>query len=228
MKKSRTRNLITQLQISAWYMKNNCWIYIFLAIVFMVLLPLCGIIFRKNLALDDYSLIYGYLIYIATTCVSVFGIVPILMYLHSTYHLKSGECVRLMSGWREKYQCRIWYLMMAVMLSELMLILGITYRRGVPKSDIIKDYVSLLVIVWVLYGATHFLTYLLKNVYFTFMLIELYSIMFGILKVGMDSVWNIYALQSLDGTVWMIDVILYICLGISFEVLIDILELFWI
>lgn len=114
--------------------------------------------------------------------------------------------------------------MMAVMLSELMLILGITYKRGIPKSDIIKDYVSLLVIVWVLYGATHFLTYLLKNVYFTFMLIELYSIMFGILKVGMDSVWNIYALQSLDGTVWMIDVILYICLGISFEVLIDILD----
>lgn len=220
MKKSRTRNLKMQLQISAWHIKNNCWIYIFLAGVFMVLLPLCGIIFRRNLAENDYILIYGYLIYITTTCVSVFGIVPLLMYLHSTYQLKSGECIRLMPGWKETYQCRIWYLMMAGMLSELMLVFGIAYGKGIPKSDIIKDYTSLLVIVWMLYAATHLLTYFLKNVYFTFMLVELYSIIFGVLKVGMDGIWNIYALQNMDGIVWIIKVILYICLGNVCEILI--------
>lgn len=206
-----------QLQIWHWQIKNRKWIYMLLLLIFVTGIPMLGGVFCRGVALAEYELSYGYVIFVERTVLSVLGILPFLLMLYAPYHMEAGDCMVLCVGWNEHKQYMISYSVSSIVISVGILLLTIIYCRGVSLLNIFADWIELLVILWMLYAVSYLIVKIIENVYAALVLIELYSVIAWLMGIGRGSVWNIYSIVDLEGTVWLIRLIMYLSLGAVLE-----------
>lgn len=214
----------SQWEIWKWQTKNNRWINTVLAGVFLAGIPILGAVFSIGIQVDDYSMAYGYVLFIEKTILAMLGIVPLLLSMHGAYHSALGDCLALCPSWKEGRQCLLNYAVSALVLFAATAFLIIIYHEGVQLSDFLRDLADLLIVLWVLYTVTHLLVRTFGNVYFALILIEFYSIVFWLIGIGQSWMWNVFSIDTADGLVWLIRMVMYASLGLMLEEIIPLIQ----
>jgi hypothetical protein len=215
------KELMFQIEIFRWHLKNSKTVYLTIAILFLVLLPILGLMFRLGAEEATYRLMYDYTIYLAETMVSVLGFLPFLIVLYGVIHQNAGECMMLCSAWKERKQQMICYGASVLVLAVFMFELGIIFLGKVKAREIFGDFIDLAVILWVSDGVSHLLARVFQNIFVSLILMEFYGVLCRLMGIGITSMWNIYSLDHADGLHWGIQIFLYIMIGIFAEYLIS-------
>ena len=204
---------LLQLRIWGWQALNNKWIYVVLAVLCLVVIPVISFVSCRRTLPDEYFVVYGYVLYIVQTLAFGLGCIPLLMTLHITYQLEIGDCIVLFPEWDQQKQCAISYVFSTVLFLGLMMCLALIFHKWIFLVTILKDTVSLLVILWFFISVCRGVVFLCRNVYFTLAFIELYGVLFWNMGICSDAIWNVFSVTGAEGIMWMIRIIFYLSVG---------------
>lgn len=191
-----------QLTIARWNMKNYKWVYLFFCLLYIVMFPGIGLVLRLKGTAEQQELLYGYLIHTLRMAAYALGSLPCMMLLNSIRSGDGGECIRAERNWREGMQVFIQIIGYLLLISITMFLLLAEFCGVVGTARIIRDLINTLLVLWLLCTCGYLVTKLTGNGQASFLLIELYVLIFWFLGVGLDHSWNIFALETVEGVLW--------------------------
>lgn len=209
-----------QLKIMTWQIKNHKCVYMVFVVLYLVFVPVVGLLFGKGNKSLEYELVYGYVVFIINVLVCVLATVPFLVLLSETIHAKSRECIMLCSEWKETKQFLLSYTCSVIVISVMMVELYLIFRPYISVQRMMDNWLQAVVAIWLMSAVSHLVARGLQNLFFSFILIEMYGISCRILNIGYDTIWNVFSLDVTHGMVKLIRTLFYIVVGILLEIIV--------
>lgn len=198
-----------QLTIARWNMKNYKWVYLFFYLLYIGIFPGIGLVLRLKGTTEQQELLYGYLVHTLRMAAYALGSLPCMMLLNGIRSGDGGECIRAERNWREGMQVFIQIIAYLLLISITMFLLLAEFGREAGTGRVVRDLINTLLVLWLLCTCGYLVTKLTGNGQASFLLMELYVLIFWFLGVGLDRPWNIFALETVEGALWKAGCVCY-------------------
>lgn len=207
-----------QLAVFKWNIKNFRWIYSIWGILYIVVLPVLGLLMRRGIPGEQLGLSYGYFSYIVRMLVYMLGALPFLMTLYSIMHTGAGDCIKTATCWREGVQYMLHFCLQGALVTVTMAFVGVIFRGSMVSDQVWQDYICLIVVLWFISALAHCLARLFGQVYGALIVIELYIVLCWLMRLGQERIWNLFSLEILEGLAFWMRAVSLVCVGIALEV----------
>ena len=211
------KQMFLHFEIWGWIMKNSRIVYLSLTFLMIAAVPIVGGIFLRGTEAGNEQAAYDYVIFIIMTLISVLGVVPFLLGIHSYYHMESSECIYLSPVWSDWRQFAVNELFCSGVICVMMLVVGLEYASKIGVRMIIRSLIDFIIILFILNAVAHLIVKIFRQIYFTLILTELYAVTFWLLRLFPSIIFNVYSLYDTDGLKRLFHIGVYLTVGCFME-----------